>query len=129
MPDIKVSQLADEIVAQLKNYRYDLVEEIKSDVDRVAKNAVTQLRWESPKRTGKYSKGWRRKKVKERPTEIRFVLYNSKKPSLAHLLEYGRPGKGGTAKGAMAPQPHIRFIAEDAEKTLLQIAKERWGKK
>ena len=57
-----------DLAAQLANILAEYCEEVNEEVDKiaeqVAKETVKELREISPKRTGKYSKGWRKKRVR-----------------------------------------------------------------
>ena len=66
---------------------------------QVAKEALAQLKKKSPKSTGKYAKGWSRRKVKD---EI--VLYNKDRYWLTQLLEHDHPLRNG---GRSKPVKHI----------------------
>ena len=78
----------------LNDYSVDIQENIVKVAENVAKKGADKLKQTSPKRTGKYSKGWRVKTTKGRG-EVSSVVYNQnagltvllEKP---HLLRNGR---------------------------------------
>lgn len=105
MGSIKIDGLADAIVTELEAYNKEITESVDAAVDRVAKDAVSDLQFISPKKTGKYSKGWRRKKYKHKQ-----VIYNAKKPYATAPLEFGHASRNG---GRVKAIPHIK----DCEKT------------
>jgi len=106
--NISIDQLADAIVSAVREYTEDVSEAIEREADQTSQRLVKEIRARSPRRTGEYAKGWTRKK-QGREGEIRYVIYNRKKPWLAHLLEFGHAKRGG---GRVAERPHIRPTAD-----------------
>ena len=90
------------------------------------KNTVRDLNQTSPKRSGKYAKGWTYKAVSK--TEV--VVFNKTSYRLTHLLEKGHATMLGRGKGRYTygyigrtkAQPHIapaeRRMAENIDKVL-----------
>ena len=70
----------------LNEYSTDIQESIAEIAQKVAKNGANTLKNTSPKRTGKYSKGWRVKTTKGKG-QIECVVYNGTNWQLTHLLE------------------------------------------
>ena len=83
----------------------------------VAADAVKRLKSTSPKDTGDYAKGWR-KKIN---TFNGYTIYNVKKPGLTHLLENGHIKRGG---GRVAGITHIKPVEEEFSKKLYKKCKE-----
>jgi Bacteriophage protein of unknown function (DUF646). len=108
MANISIDQLAAEITLAVKEYTEDVSAAIEREADQTSQRLVKEIRAKSPRRTGEYAKGWARKK-QGRDGEIRYVIYNRKKPWLAHLLEFGHAKRGG---GRVAERPHIRPPAD-----------------
>lgn len=112
---VSIDDMAEVISQELESYRKEVVDALKKDVKAVAKETVQTLKDTSPKRTGEYAKGWKNKITEDSRDDIQSVVYNAKKPSLAHLLENGHAKvTGGRVEGI----PHIRPAAEQAEKEL-----------
>lgn len=106
---IKVDQLSKEIMARLDTYTADIVEGMNTAGQRVAREGVAELLSASPKRTGKYRRGW---SVKVEPTyrgPMRFTLHNKERPRLTHLLEHGHATRDG---GRTQAQPHIDPVGD-----------------
>lgn len=89
---VKTDKLAEAIIKELQDYRQDVTRLIKEDVIEVSENAVKKIKMRAPKRTGKYRRSWKYKIVYESASDIRVVIYNSTKPQITHLLEYGHTG-------------------------------------
>lgn len=70
----------------LNDYSQEVQEGIKETAEKVAKNGANELKLKSPKRTGKYSKGWRVEKRVGRGF-VHCTIYNATNWQLTHLLE------------------------------------------
>lgn len=101
-----ISDLANEIARQVELYTRDVAEKVDDIQVEVAKNAVSELKSKSPKLSGKYSKGWRVKKVGNN-----VVVHNTTNYQLTHLLEFGHAKKNG---GRVPGKPHIRPVEQTA---------------
>lgn len=108
MASINIDNLAAEITLAVKEYTEDVSAAIEQEADQSSQRLVKEIRAKSPRRTGEYAKGWTRKK-QGRDGEIRYIIYNRRKPRLAHLLEFGHAKRGG---GRVAERPHIRPPAD-----------------
>lgn len=104
---VAVDELYIEISRALSNEVAEIEESIDIAANIATKNLLSAIRENSPVKTGEYKKGWKRKKLKHS-----FVVYNSKKAGLTHLLEFGHKIAGGTkeVKGI----PHIKKNEEKA---------------
>lgn len=99
-----------ELTKALEEYTTEVAEGIKEASKEVADEAVQELRATSPKNTGKYAKGWTKKKEGDG-----YIVYNNTKPGLAHLLEFGHAKRGG--KGRVSGRPHIAPAEDRAIKS------------
>lgn len=98
----------------LQEYAGDAEAAVTETITAVTKQAAKRLRATSParKKGGVYAKSWQSKVEKSRNMAAG-VVYNSKKPGLAHLLEHGHgPGKRGWR---VAAKRHIAPVADWAE--------------
>ncbi|MEH7462771.1 HK97 gp10 family phage protein [Bacillus thuringiensis] len=103
---VRVKDLAREIANQVEQYTKDVEKNVHEAKEEVAKKAVTSLKQDSPKLSGKYRRGWR---IKEVGDEV--IIHNPKHYQLTHLLEHGH----AKAKGGRVPaHPHIRPVEETA---------------
>lgn len=96
---IKLNQLTNEIARALTEYSDDVEDDLNRAKDNISKEAVTELKSGSPKKTGDYAKGWARKK-----TAHGYVVYNRTDYQLTHLLERGHMKRNGGRTKAI---PHI----------------------
>ncbi len=109
MANISIDQLANEIAKGLQEYSSDVIDGIDEASERIVKNAVKELKAESPKKTGEYAKGWAKKTEKKFGETNSHIIYNKNKPGLTHLLEYGHAKRGG---GRVEGKSHIRPVEE-----------------
>lgn len=107
MANINIDNLTDEIAKALSEYTTEITEGLEKAKSEVAKNTVNALKQAKFKAgNGKYSKGWRIKKVGNAQ-----VIHNATDYQLTHLLEYGHAKVNG---GRVAPRVHIRPAEEKA---------------
>ena len=96
-----INSLADEIARELQRYGNLVEEEVEVSKKEVADELVTTLKASSnTKKTGRYNKGWRAKKVGNK-----IVVHNKTDYQLTHLLEHGHVKRGG---GRVPAKVHIR---------------------
>jgi hypothetical protein len=101
-----MADFAQEIAKILSQYSQDVEEGLEKAKEDVAKVAVARLKKNSPRRTGRYARGWRTKRVGTAQ-----VIYNATDYQLTHLLEHGHAKRNG---GRVAGIPHIRPVEEKA---------------
>lgn len=125
---IKPEELGIELSKIIEEYTEEVSIAIEEEIDKTAKELKEEIQATSPKKTGKYSKGFAIKKEGSRGTASR-IIYNKSKPGLVHLLELGHAKRGG--KGRVAARPHLRpaydKIVPKMEKEIENIIK-RGGK-
>ena len=121
--NVTTDNLTDAIVQELETYRQDVTDGLKQEVKTVAKECKQDIQQNSPVLTGSYRKGWKNKVEYEGADDIRIIVRNRTDYQLTHLLEHGHGGKGGTAKGAAPPHPHIGPAEKRAEEKLLKRVK------
>ncbi len=92
----------------LNNYAKEISRDITTDAEIVAKEGVSELRNTSPKRTGKYRKGWRAK-TDRLNNGGSSTIYNATDYQLTHLLEKPHLKRNG---GVTTPQVHIKPVEE-----------------
>lgn len=119
-----VDEMADLIVEYLSNYTQGITDEIKRDVDIVAKEVNEEIKnhitFEQP--TGKYVKAFRIKTSYEDRYNKRNTWHVANgQHRLTHLLEKGHAlHQGGRAR----EYPHIKYGEELAKKRMEELAKE-----
>ncbi|MEX0135397.1 HK97 gp10 family phage protein [Bacillus nitratireducens] len=98
-----MNDFASEIARELQRYANVVEEELENEIDGIGDIAVGKLKQGSPKKTGGYRKGWRKKK------EGKGVVLHNTKGQLTHLLENGHAKVGG---GRVPAQVHICPVEE-----------------
>lgn len=118
MSTIKPSQLANEIMRCLNEYTEEVTEALEDTKKELAKEAVKTLRQTSPKRRGKYRKGWTKTKQ-----GTKYVVHN-RVYQLPHLLEKGHAKRNGGRVGAIVHiKPVEERIAREAPERFRRILK------
>lgn len=107
---VNIDGLADAIMKDLQEYTDDVTDGIKKAEDITAKECKENLQEDSPKKTGKYAKGWKTTVTLNTKTEKHTVIHN-KKYRLTHLLEDGHATRNG---GRTKAFPHIKKNEEKA---------------
>lgn len=118
--NVDVSGLYVAIETELAKYSQEVADQIKKDVQEVAKECLEEIKQKSPKRTGKYRRGWRTEVVFESNEDLRIVIHNKTSGQLTHLLELGHAKVNG---GRVEGRPHIGPAEQRAKKSLLEKAK------
>lgn len=117
---IHIDKLSTSIETELGKYSQEVADQIKQDVQDVAKECVAEIKQKSPKRTGKYRRGWRAEVVYESNEDIRVIVRNKTAWQLTHLLEFGHAKvNGGRVEGI----PHIGPAEQRAKKILIEKVK------
>lgn len=98
-----------DIVTILDDYSKDIYEGVEQASIEVAKEGASKLKRTSPKRTGKYSKGWRVKSISNLDY-FSSTIYNATNWQLTHLLEKGHATRNG---GRVSPRVHIRPVEQE----------------
>jgi hypothetical protein len=98
---ININHLADEIARELARYTKEVEEEMEVAKEEVSDLVVAELRRDpSPRLTGDYRRGWRKKRFRNK-----IIIHNKTNYQLTHLLEKGHAKVGGGRTEAI---PHIR---------------------
>ncbi|SEA49543.1 hypothetical protein SAMN04515656_1129 [Eubacterium aggregans] len=112
-----MDDFARNLAKALSDYTTEIVDGLEDVKKDVATKAVADSKRTSPKSTGDYAKGWRKKK-----TQWGWVIYNETDYQLTHLLEKGHAKRGG---GRVAAKPHIAKVEEkyidEFEKRAIQV--------
>lgn len=117
---VRPEELAIAIIAELENYQQEVTDAIKADVKETAKECVKEIKMKAPVRTGEYKRGWKYEIEYESNTDIRVRVYNSAKPKLTHLLEFGHASRNG---GRVPGIQHIAPAEKNAVKKLEKKAR------
>lgn len=109
---------ATEIKRLLDEYGDEVMDVLEEEAQKVAKKAAKKLQDASPKQSGTYAKGWTSKYDKATKTAI---VYNAKKPGVAHLLEHGFQGRSGVHPAIV----HIAPVEEVANDEFVEAVERR----
>ena len=99
---VKLDNLANEITTALQEYTSEVEEGLIKAKKKVAQDGAKELRATSPKKTGKYAKGWSARKQ-----GTSYVIHNRTRYQLTHLLEKGHAKVGG---GRVSARVHIKPV-------------------
>lgn len=118
-----MNEFTKELVKTMTKYKDGIEDQIAAALTDVSKEALREVKSTSPKRTGRYAKGWKIDKTRT-SCKFSFVIYNKDHYRLTHLLENGhktrlKSGKYGSKSKSKA-MPHIAIAAEKAEKDALR---------
>lgn len=117
---IEISELGKAIQQVVEEYSEEAQKVVEETLPKVGKDAVKELKKRSPKKTGKYAKGWKSKVEKDR-LGSKVVVYNKTSYQLTHLLEKGHANRNG---GRTNGNPHIKPTEDKAVENALKQIKE-----
>lgn len=112
---VTAGALSQAVQAELDAYNAEMDEKVRKVIKSVASDTKKRIVRSSPKRTQRYSKGWKvsMSKKTEQPAA---VIYNKDRYFLTHLLENPHRKRGG---GTVRPKKHIEPAVQQAEKLLV----------
>lgn len=115
MSNVDTKAAGTAIAEALTEYDQRIADETKRIADEVAKETVDELKKTSPKLTGSYRKGWRKKQTFANERTKRNTVYNETDYQLTHLLEYGHASRNG---GRVRAIQHIAPVEQAAIEAL-----------
>lgn len=118
---IKLDKLAATIAQELMLYSRDVQEVLDREGGEIAKGGVAKLRETSPRRSGRYARGWTFGVERTAGRPPTYIIYNKDKPQLAHLLEHGHAKRGG---GRVQGQPHIAPVEREVTEAYVAAVRE-----
>ena len=110
---------------QMKKLLDQVDKEVQKAMDvgmkQVAKEAVSKLKSSSPRKTGKYARGWTTKQIDKNG----IVIHNSKHYQLTHLLENGhvirnKKGTYGRTSGIKHIAPVEEWASEELPRRIME---------
>lgn len=121
MSNVKIDSLSSEVMRELKKYADITTENVKKAVLNAGKTVRDEIKASAPSDTGKYSKSWTVKTVRETSNSLELVVHSRNRYQLTHLLEFGHAKRGG---GRVSARPHIASAEEKAIKAFEEEIKE-----
>ena len=118
---ISIDQLADAVMDALDEYNDMAQETVRKSVQEVAKQTKVLIESAAPTDTGVYEANWATKTTLQNASRMEQVVYQKKKPGLAHLLEKGHAKRNG---GRVSGKPHIAPAEAHGEEMLTQLIEE-----
>ncbi len=115
--NIRIDQLATEIMKGLTDYSDLATEDMKKAVKKAGTAVRKDIEANAPKDTGIYAKSWSVKNTRETANALEVTVYSKNRYQLAHLLEFGHAKRGG---GRVAAKPHIAPAEESGARLLEQ---------
>lgn len=114
---VQPDELARALDDLLNEYKDEIIESAEEVTKKCAAIGVKALKANSPRKKkggGGYASGWTSKTEKDRVTTT-VVIYNGKKPGLAHLLENGHAviSTDGDHVGDAAAHVHIAPVEKE----------------
>ena len=119
MPTISLEKAMQQL---LDEYGSAVRVEVNEVLNDVAKETVAHLRQVSPKRTGRYSRGWRAEKVSETFHNATLTVHNATDWQLTYLLNNGHANRDG---GRTAGDHHLDNAEEWANNLLVKKVEEK----
>ena len=118
-PIIDLAKAVNEV---LEEYGREVETSVAKVIPDVADDTVGKLNTSpTPIKTGEYASGWTTTKETSAFGKVTVRVYNEKKPTLTHLLEYGHAIKrGGRTIGNVRGIKHIKTRSEYAEDLLMK---------
>ena len=119
---IKPEVFAKAINDYLELYVEDIGEAVEETSNNIGKEARDELRLTSPKKTGRYAKGWTVKKDRKNKNYYTIKIHNKTDYQLTHLLEFSHAIRNGGRTKAI---PHIRPIEQKYKEQFEQNLKDK----
>lgn len=117
-----INSFSSEIKQILEKYGEEVQKTVSECIEQEAPKVVKELKKTSPKNTGAYAKGWKKKIEKDRLNGIKATAYNEDHYRLTHLLEFGHALRSG---GRTRAFPHIKPAQDKDEKEIIREIEER----
>ena len=121
---VPIDRMASAIMEGLQEYADLATGDLKKAVKKAGKSVKDEISQTAPKDTGKYTKSWAVKTVKETSNSLDVVVHSKNRYQIAHLLEHGHAKRGG---GRVAARPHIAPAEEKAVQTLASEVEKALG--
>ena len=114
-----MTDLTAQLVSALKEYSSTSEDKIQGVLEDVAKEAKKQLSSSSPKRTGKYKRGWK-VTLTRRSGYCKVDIHNTRY-QLTHLLEKGHRAHSGRSPAIVHIAPVEQWAIQEAERRIKEV--------
>ena len=121
MSNIRLDGIEVEIQKELSGYQKTVKEIVRDACRETAESCLEEIKENSPVDTGEYRRGWKLKEEANNALRVSYVIKNTTKPHLTHLLEKGHAKvNGGRVEGI----PHIKPAEDRAAQMLTELVEE-----
>lgn len=117
---VSVDNMLAGIQSYLEEFQDATFENVKAACEETSDTVLKELKADSPRRTGRYAKGWRA--TMEVSSMWARVILHDTQYRLVHLLEHGHALVNG---GRTRPIPHVAPAQDHADDLFQRILKER----
>lgn len=107
MSETSINGFKAELEHTVEVYSNSVSQDTSIIASNVAKRAAGELQKTSPRRSGKYARGWAVRKEDKTKFNSSNIVHNKSKYQLTHLLEHGHVGKLGRKRFNVSAKPHI----------------------
>lgn len=123
---IDPSQLSAAIMAELSKYQGATDEVLDHAAKTAAQHAVSELKFKSPRLSGKYANSWKVKQGnRSKVGGTKTVIIYNKHYRLTHLLEHGhiKVVYGYWIEGIVPAKPHIWYVEQETIQEFEELVK------
>lgn len=121
---IKIGDWTDELNETLKFYTDEVVAKGNKILKANSKKLAEKISQDSPEDSGEYKNGWKVATVKDNAFSTEYIVYQSKKSSLTHLLENGHLNRDGSrTEGKKHINDNADKIIEQTESEIMEVLK------
>ena len=98
-----------------------MTEIVKEACKETAEECLEDIKSASPRKSGAYRRGWKLEEEANNALRVSYVIKNTTKPRLTHLLEKGHAKVNGERVEGI---PHIKPAEDRAAQTLTKLVEE-----
>ena len=121
MSKLRLDGIEVAIGKELSGYQKSVTEIVKGACKETAVECLKDIKTTSPRKTGAYRRGWKLKEEVNNALQVSYVIKNTTKPHLTHLLEKGHAKVNG---GRVDGIPHIKPAEDRAAQMLTKLVEE-----
>ena len=114
---VDIGDIGNEIAKCMGEYTSEVSAKLSMAIDEIGEETLQEVKKNSPVKTGRYKKTWRKKTDNAFSGDKKVTVLNVYSWRLTHLLEFGHLNRDGTSRTKAIP--HIKSAEERAQKKLL----------